>query len=67
MLNSKLLSKSSDLIDLIGDLDELNSFIGLINSPEILPDIQVWIFDLSTIITNPKHKYLFDVNYFNIL
>lgn len=54
------ISKSSDLIDLIGDLDELNSFIGLINSPEILPDIQVWIFDLSTIIANPKHKYLFD-------
>jgi cob(I)alamin adenosyltransferase len=54
------ISKSSDLIDLIGDLDELNSFIGLINSNEILPDIQIWIFDLSTIIANPKHKYLFD-------
>lgn len=60
------ISKSSDLIDLIGDLDELNSFIGLINSDEILPDIQIWIFDLSTIIANPKHKYLFDDDLFNI-
>ena len=60
------ISKSSDLIDLIGDLDELNSFIGLINSIEIIPDIQVWIFDLSTIIANPKHKYLFDEDLFNI-
>ena len=60
------ISKSSELIDLIGDLDELNSFIGLINTPEILPDIQVWIFDLSTIIANPKNKYLFDDDLSNI-
>ena len=60
------ISKSSDLIDLIGDLDELNSFIGLINSDEIIPDIQIWIFDLSTIIANPKHKYLFDDDLANI-
>ena len=53
-------SKASKLIDVIGDLDELNSFIGIINSSIILKDIQVWIFDLSTIIANPKHKYLFD-------
>lgn len=60
------ISKSSELIDLIGDLDELNSFIGLINNPEILPDIQVWIFDLNTIIANPKNKYLFDDDLSNI-
>jgi cob(I)alamin adenosyltransferase len=54
------ISKSSDIIDLIGDLDELNSFIGVINSKDILEDIQTWIFDLSTIIANPKHKYIFD-------
>ncbi len=53
-------SKSCDLIDLIGDLDELNSFIGIIESKEILPSLQTWIFDLSTIIANPKHKYIFD-------
>ena len=53
-------SKSCELIDLIGDLDELNSFIGVINSNEKLEDLQTWIFDLSTIIANPKHKYLFD-------
>lgn len=53
-------SKASKLIDVIGDLDELNSFIGIIDSSIILKDIQVWIFDLSTIIANPKHKYLFD-------
>jgi len=53
-------SKSCDLIDLIGDLDELNSFIGIIESNEILASLQTWIFDLSTIIANPKHKYNFD-------
>jgi cob(I)alamin adenosyltransferase len=52
--------KSYDLIDLIGDLDELNSFIGIIESNEILPSLQTWIFDLGTIIANPKHKYNFD-------
>jgi|UniRef100_A0A6C0LEZ3 cob(I)alamin adenosyltransferase len=54
------ISKSSELIDLIGDLDELNSFIGLITNPELLPEIQIWIFDMNTIIANPNHKYTFD-------
>ena len=54
------ISKSSDLIDLIGNLDELNCFIGMIESTEILPELQTWIFDLSTIVANPKHKYDFD-------
>ena len=54
------ISKSSDLIDLIGNLDELNCFIGMINSTEILPELQTWIFDLSTIVANPKHTYDFD-------
>ena len=53
-------SKSSKLIDLIGDIDELNSFIGIIDSSVIIKDIQVWLFDLNTIIANPKHNYLFD-------
>jgi cob(I)alamin adenosyltransferase len=55
-------SKSSDLIDLIGDIDELNSFIGIIESDRILKDIQIWLFDLGTIIANPKKKFNFDIN-----
>jgi cob(I)alamin adenosyltransferase len=54
--------KSCDLIDLIGDIDELNSFIGIIESDKILKDIQIWLFDLGTIIANPKKKFVFDVN-----
>lgn len=60
LYDCSLVSKSCDIIDLIGDLDELNSFIGIIDSKEILPSLQTWIFDLSTIIANPKHKYNFD-------
>lgn len=60
LYDCSLVSKSCDLIDLIGDLDELNSFIGIIDNNEILPSLQTWIFDLSTIIANPKHKYNFD-------
>jgi len=54
--------KSSILIDLLGDIDELNSFIGIIDSEYLLNDIQVWLFDLGTIIANPNKKYLFDCN-----
>jgi cob(I)alamin adenosyltransferase len=60
LYDCSLISKSAELIDLIGDLDELNSFIGVIDSKELLSSIQTWIFDLSTIIANPKHKYKFD-------
>ena len=55
-------SKSSSLINLLGDIDELNSFIGIIDSEYLLKDIQIWLFDLGTIIANPKKKYNFDVN-----
>lgn len=54
--------KSSILIDLLGDIDELNSFIGIIESDKLLKDIQIWLFDMGTIIANPKKKYNFDVN-----
>ncbi len=54
--------KSSILIDLLGDIDELNSFIGIIKSEFILPDLQIWLFDLGTIIANPKKKFYFDIN-----
>jgi len=55
-------SKSSSLIDLLGDIDELNSFIGIIESDKILDELQVWLFDLGTIIANPRKKFKFDVN-----
>jgi cob(I)alamin adenosyltransferase len=55
-------SKSSILIDLLGDIDELNSFVGIIESEKILEDIQIWLFDLGTIIANPNKKFNFDVN-----
>ena len=53
-------SKSSILIDLLGDIDELNSFVGIIESEKLLTDIQVWLFDLGSIIANPKKKFNFD-------
>lgn len=57
-------SKSSRLIKLLGDIDELNSFIGIIESSKILEEIQIWLFDLGTIIANPSEnkKYNFDIN-----
>ena len=55
-------SKSSILIDLLGDIDELNSFIGIIDSSFLLKDIQTWLFDLGTIIANPNKKYSFDMS-----
>jgi|LakMenEpi03Aug12_release.lakeMendotaPanAssembly.Ray.scaffolds.fasta_scaffold37268_4 cob(I)alamin adenosyltransferase len=55
-------SKASNLIDLLGDIDELNSFIGIINSEYLIKDIQTWLFDLGTIIANPNKKYKFDCN-----
>ena len=55
-------SKSSYLINLLGDIDELNSFIGIIESEYLLKDIQIWLFDLGTVIANPNKKYVFDQN-----
>lgn len=55
-------SKTSILIDLLGEIDELNSFIGIIDSNKILAEIQVWLFDMGTIIANPNKRYNFDIN-----
>lgn len=55
-------SKTSVLIDLLGEIDELNSYIGIIESDKLLSELQVWLFDLGTIIANPKKKYSFDKN-----
>jgi len=55
-------SKSSVLIDLLGDIDELNSFIGIIKSDKMLNELQIWLFDLGTIIANPNKKFNFDIN-----
>jgi len=56
--------KTHELIDLLGDIDELNSFIGNIDEihVDILNNIQIWLFDLGTLIANPIKKYNFDVN-----
>jgi len=54
--------KSSGLIDLLGDIDELNSYIGIIESDKIIKEIQIWLFDLGTIIANPKKRFNFDIN-----
>jgi len=62
LYNLSRISKSSMLIDLLGDIDELNSFIGIIQSVKILKDIQTWLFDLGTIIANPSKKFNFDIN-----
>lgn len=62
LYDSSRVSKSSSLIDLLGDIDELNSFIGVINSEYLIKDIQIWLFDLGTIIANPNKKYTFDCN-----
>lgn len=58
------ISKDDIILDLIGDIDELNSFIGNINEIQldILNNIQFWLFDLGTIIANPIKKYNFDIN-----
>jgi cob(I)alamin adenosyltransferase len=57
-------SKSSCLIKLLGDIDELNSFVGVIECPRLLEDIQTWLFDLGTIVANPTvtKKYNFVTN-----
>lgn len=55
-------SKSSCLIKLLGDIDELNSFIGVIEAPRLLEDIQTWLLDLGTIVANPAKKYNFDID-----
>ena len=60
LYDSSRVSKSSSLIDLLGDIDELNSFIGIIESEFLIKDIQVWLFDLGTIIANPNKKYNFE-------
>ena len=65
LYDCSLVSKSSLLIDLLGDIDELNSFIGIIksiNKSSIITNIQFWLFDMGTIIANPNKKYNFDVN-----
>jgi cob(I)alamin adenosyltransferase len=62
LYDTSRVSKSSVLIDLLGDIDELNSFIGIIDSEYILEDLQVWLFDLGTIIANPEKKFNFDID-----
>ena len=62
--NNLIVDKDNCIIDLLGDIDELNSFIGNINeiNLEFLNNIQNWLFDLETLIKNPDKKYIFDNN-----
>jgi len=55
-------SKNDILIDLLGDIDELNSSIGNIIEIKLVfvDNIQIWLFDLGTLIANPKKIYHFD-------
>ena len=64
LFDCSTVSKSSLLIDLLGDIDELNSFIGIIITSKIslIHDIQNWLFDLGTVIANPRKKYNFDID-----
>lgn len=52
------------IYDLIGDIEELNSFIGNIDEIQLdfLNNIQIWLLDLITLIKNPNDKYIFDNN-----
>lgn len=52
------------LIDLLEDIEELNTFIGNIDEIhlEFLDNIQIWLFDLIFLIENPNKMYNFDVN-----
>jgi len=62
LFNMERVYKDNILIDLLGDIDELNSYLGIIKDTRMLPHIQVWLFDLGTIIANPNKKYNFDIN-----
>jgi cob(I)alamin adenosyltransferase len=63
-MNNIIIDNDDFLMDLLGDIEELNAFIGNINEIhlEFLNNIQIWLFDLQTLIRNPEKKYIFDVN-----
>jgi cob(I)alamin adenosyltransferase len=62
LFNMERVFKDNILIDLLGDIDELNSYLGIITNTRLLPHIQTWLFDLGTIIANPNKKFNFDIH-----
>lgn len=60
LANGEVYMKSEIYFQILGDLDELNSALGLISGYPKIQDIQMWIFDISCIIGNPDSKYIFD-------
>lgn len=67
--NGNKVDKDNELIDITGDIDELNSFIGLIKINDLNDDFDIYEFiikiqshlcDLSTLIAYSKEKYIFD-------
>lgn len=66
--NCKRTEKDNELIDLLGDIDELNSFIGLVDEKilndndiyEYIKTLQSHLFDLSTLIAYSEKHYIFD-------
>lgn len=62
LYNGKVIKKDNKIIDLIGDLDELNCNIGLIKWTNINENIQIWIFDMGTCVANPSKKYKYDID-----
>ncbi len=69
--NCNKTDKDNELIDITGEIDELNSFIGLIKLEDLDDDfniynyikqIQSYLCDLSTLIAYSEKKYIFDVD-----
>jgi cob(I)alamin adenosyltransferase len=66
LYNGECIEKDDSIIDLLGYIDELNSFIGILDlENEFIYHIQTWLFDLGTVVANPDHKYNFDLDLIN--
>jgi len=66
LYNGENISKDSSIIDLLGYIDELNSFIGILDiENDFIFNIQTWLFDLGTVIANPDHNYNYDLDLIN--
>lgn len=66
LYNGESITKDSSIIDLLGYIDELNSFVGILDiENEFIYNIQTWLFDLGTVVANPDHKYNFDLDLIN--
>jgi len=62
LLGGKCVSKASDRVEAYGDIDELNSVIGLAHAnasdtecKELLREVQVWLMAISAELARPAH------------